>query len=156
MKKRIVSLIITGVLALSMSTSAFAAVPAAATKAQPQKVTATQAATQASTQDNKYDENERKELKDKYEKEDYLNVEAIQAQINAVSDSTLKKSLNKLLKAYSKALSAETKALAKSSTSETKLASLHNAVVSARTQLVNALKTANINPTPYMQQPTQK
>ncbi len=153
MKKRLFTLITSGILALSISSSVYAAVPASVVRTRTQNITAS--ATPAADQ-NKYDEKERKELTEKYGQEDYLNVDAIQTQINAVSDTSLKKSLNKLLKAYSKALTAEAKALAKTSTSESKLASLHNAVLTARTNLVNALIAANINPTPYMQQPVQK
>lgn len=145
--KRTAAILLAGIMMAVMSTSAFAAT--STIKAQAPRVTQTASIQPAATDNHE-------ELKEKYENEEYLNVDELEDKINNISDSTLKKSLKKLLKTYKKALSAESKALAKSSSSSSTLATLHQAVMDARNQLVNALNAGHIAATPYMTQPAAK
>ncbi len=155
MRRKTTAVIITAALMMAMTTNSFAAnVKTAVLPKVTQTAVENHKVTKASSNQVKTEEEKKfEELKEDYEDEEYLNVSALQAKINAIQDSTLKKSLNKLLKAYSKALKAEQKELAKSSPSSTKLATLHQKVMNARNQLVNALKQGNISATPYTQVP---
>lgn len=139
--KKTAAILIAGIMMAAMGTSTFAAVPA---NTQAPKTTQTAQVKAADTSEPHAD------LQKKYENEEYLNVDELETKIDSITDSSLKKSLKKLLKAYKRALSAESKALSKSSSSETTLATLHQAVMNARNQLVNALTAGNIAPAPYM------
>ena len=147
--KKTAAILIAGIMMAAMSTSAFAANSTV-------KSTAPKTTQAAQIQPVLTSEEPHADLQKKYEKEEYLNVDELETKINSISDSSLKKSLKSLLKAYKKALSAEAKALSKSSSSETTLATLHQAVMNARNQLINALNAGNIAPAPYTTKPASK
>ena len=143
--KKTAAILIAGTMMMAMSTSAFAATNVKTPLVKTAQVNPAESSTEPHA-----------ELQKKYENEEYLNVDELEDKIDSISDSTLKKNLKKLLKAYKKALSAEEKALAKSSSSDSTLATLHQAVMDARNQLVNALNAGNIAPAPYMVKPAGK